>query len=140
MVRRIAALVVVLCVLASIGALAAEKKSAQVMLGGKVVIKFDRGMGKQTAMDRAKFAATKLNAYLAGSKLEEFNIVAKKNKGQYVVSAGKFMVAAIDAKAAYKDKNTKPRYLALSWAENIRKVIKEAKLNGTTGKLKATYK
>ena len=115
-----------------------HKKTAEVVLGGKVVIKFDRPMGKQTAMDRAKFAATKLNAYLGNGKLEEFNIVA--NKGQFVVSAGKFMIAAVDAKSAYKDKNTRPYDLALSWAENIRKVVKEAKLNKTAGKLKATYR
>jgi len=141
MARRVIGVAVVMCVLASISVWAAQKKkTAEVILGGKVVIRFDRGMGKQSAMARAKFAATKLNAYLAKGKLDEFNIVAKKSKGKYVVSAGKFMIAEIDARSAYKDKKTRPYHLALSWAANIRQVIKGAKLSKVTGKLKATYK
>jgi hypothetical protein len=139
MSRRVVAMIVVLCVLASVVVMAAPRKSAEVLLGGKVVIRFDRGMGKQSAMDRAKFAATKLNAYLAKGSLQEFNIVAKKSKGLYVVSAGKFMIASIDANTAYKDKKTRPRWVALGWAKNIREVIKQAKLNKTTGSLKAGY-
>lgn len=139
MFRRIAALVIVLCVVVSVGAMAAAKP-AKVFLGGKAVIKFQSSLGKQTPVMRAKNAATKLNAYLKQGKYEEFNIVPKENStGQYVVSAGKFAVAVVDAKSA-RAAGKSPRNLALSWAENIRLAIKEAKLNGTTGKLKATYR
>ena len=139
MVRRIAVIAATLVMLASMGALAAEDKSAEVVLGGKVVIRIDRGVGDLSKMDRARIVAGRLNDYLAQGDYDEFNIVPKKNKGQFVVSAGKVTIVSIDAKSAYKDKNIKPWHLALSWAANIRNVIKDARLNNTAGSLKASY-
>lgn len=139
MSRKILIIVVTLFFVTSVCAYAAASFKGEVLLGNDVVINLSRIVKGKDLKKVSQKAVDQLNKYIATSKKhDDFRIVSKKVKNSFVVTADKFVIVSIDSKAAFKNEKTYPQYLALNWADNIRKAVKKAKADNKIMNLKAT--
>lgn len=97
-----------------------------VIIGGRVVLRIRVPAGGMTVKERADAVMQRINNYLGAEPFTPDDVkVAVRNK-EYVVLIGDHLIITADRETAKINKTT-PEKLAEIWAENLRKVIPEAR-------------